>query len=156
MAICKWTRCWTMPHHVVQSDAVSAAEKRVSFGCEFGTDPPKWAALCKWEHTKFSKSLQGHTLLRYSELDAHISDLERLVYELKYQFSLLAAMFISIWLLPPAPAGPPEIKITRRARKCFLMPNTGLKWSTHHPAPMLLRFLHAGLPMCDTIQQMRQ
>ena len=35
-------------------------------------------------------------LLRYYELDAHISDLGRSVYEPEYLFSLLAAMFISI------------------------------------------------------------
>ena len=35
-------------------------------------------------------------LLHYYELDAHISDLERSVYEPKYHFSLLAAMFLYI------------------------------------------------------------
>jgi hypothetical protein len=57
---------------------------------------PDGAAL--QQQTKFANNLQGAQLLRYYELDAHISDLGRSVYEpeFEYPFSLWAAMFISI------------------------------------------------------------
>ena len=91
--------------------------------------------------------------MRYYELDAHISDLERSVYETEYPFSLLAAMFILIWLFPPAPAPPPA---PAARDKNSTLSSEILSNAKHYPASMLLRFLLEGLPMCDTIQQMLQ
>ena len=61
------------------------------------SDDQKSRPNLRQQQTKFAKNLQGQDFCAiYYELDAHISDLGRSVYETKYLFSLLAAMFISI------------------------------------------------------------
>ena len=57
-----------------------------------GAMPGRYTAATTW----ICQKLAGAQPLRYYELDAHTSDLGRSVYELKYQFSFLAAMVISI------------------------------------------------------------
>ena len=63
--------------------------------------------------------------MHYYELDARISDLQRSVYEPRYIFSLLAAMFVSIEIFPPAPAPATRDKNIKASSK---MLSNGKHW----------------------------